>query len=248
MDYIFYIFLGFLQGVFEWLPISSTSIVALVANTQELDFNPIDIAFFLHSGTLLATFVYFWRDIKNLILFKDKKLVKFFIIVSFISGTFGYLVYKSTSELAIGSTLLIIIGLGLLLTSFFQSRKIRFNMGENLSAVVVGILQALTAIPGVSRSGATIFGLSLTETDPEKILRYSYLISIPVVLGADIYLKRENLIALTPEIMIAVLSSFIFGLLTLKVLLTFSHKVNFSKFTLFFGVFCIISAIISMMQ
>ncbi|MDD5639585.1 MAG: undecaprenyl-diphosphate phosphatase [Candidatus Pacebacteria bacterium] len=246
MDYLVYIFLGFLQGVFEWLPISSKGIVSLAINYFNIkNVNPLDLALFLHLGTLFATFIYFWKDICDLILFKDKKFVKFFVIVSFISGTLGFLIYKLTKNFANGSTLLFVVGLGLLLTSFFQSRKVKIKLSNTMSAIIVGLLQSLSAIPGVSRSGSTIFGLSLSENDPEKILRYSYLISIPVVLGADIYLQRENLVQLSPEILVAIVSSFIFGILFLKILLTFSKKVNFALFTLFFGLLCILGAVIS---
>jgi undecaprenyl pyrophosphate phosphatase UppP len=85
----------------------------------------------------------------------------------------------------------------------------------------------------------------LTENDPEKILRYSYLISIPVVFGADIYLQKEQLVSLSPEIIVAIISSFVFGLISLKVLLDLSKKINFSKFTLCFGLLCIVGAILS---
>lgn len=245
MDYLTYIILGLLQGVFEWLPVSSKGIVSLYVNYSNIQgVNPLDLALFLHLGTLLATFIYFWKDIKDLILLKDKKLVKFFVIVSTISGTLGFALYKLTKGFAAGSSLLLVVGLGLLLTSFFQSRNVKLKLSNTVSAIVVGLLQSLSAIPGVSRSGSTIFGLSLTEKDPEKILRYSYLISIPVVLGADIYLQKENLVQLSPEVIIAVISSFIFGILTLKLLLTFSKKINFSIFTLCFGILCIIGAVI----
>ncbi|MFA6252019.1 MAG: undecaprenyl-diphosphate phosphatase [Candidatus Paceibacterota bacterium] len=243
MDYLIYTFLGFLQGVFEWLPISSKGIVSLFVNYFNIEgVNPLDLALFLHLGTLLATFIYFWKDIRDLILLKDKKFVKFFLIVSAISGTLGFAIYKLTKDFAVGSSLLLIVGLGLLLTSFFQSRKLKLNLSNTKSAIIVGILQSLSAIPGVSRSGSTIFGLSLSESDPEKILRYSYLVSIPVVFGADVYLQRENLVQLSPEVLIAVASSFIFGILTLKILLTFSKKINFALFTLIFGILCIIGA------
>ncbi|MCK9578681.1 undecaprenyl-diphosphate phosphatase [bacterium] len=243
MDYLTYILLGLLQGVFEWLPISSKGIVSLYVNYSGIQgVNPLDLALFLHLGTLLATLIYFWKDIWDLILLKDKKFVKFFIIVSIISGTLGFVIYKLTKDFAVGSSLLLVVGLGLLLTSFFQSKKIKLKLSGTMSAVVVGLLQSLSAIPGVSRSGSTIFGLSLSENDPEKILRYSYLISIPVVLGADVYLQRENLVQFSPEVIVAVISSFIFGILTLKILLTFSKKINFALFTLIFGILCILGA------
>jgi undecaprenyl-diphosphatase len=77
-----YVLLGFLQGVFEWIPISSEGVVALFSSFLVKDFNSVDLALFLHLGTVLAVLVYFWRDWIDLITFKDKELLRFFIIVS----------------------------------------------------------------------------------------------------------------------------------------------------------------------
>jgi len=85
-----YILAGILQGIFEWLPISSEGIVALFTNFSLPEFNSIDFALFLHLGTLLAVVIYFWKDIRDLILLKDKNF-EIFIIVTFISGGLGFL-------------------------------------------------------------------------------------------------------------------------------------------------------------
>jgi len=73
-----YILLGALQGIFEWIPVSSEGVVALFANFLAKDFNSVDLAIFLHFGTLLALFVYFFNDWKDLILIKNKEFYKFF--------------------------------------------------------------------------------------------------------------------------------------------------------------------------
>ena len=242
-----YILLGFLQGVFEWIPVSSEGIVALASNYFIKDFNSVDLALFLHLGTLLATLVYFWKDWLNLITFKDKDFLRFFIIVSFISGTLGFFVYKVARDVAMGSGLLVLMGLGLLLTSWFQKNNIKLKINKDISSVIVGILQALSAIPGVSRSGSTVFGLSLTENNPAEILKKSYIISVPVVLGSSLYLYLDNP-AIASSSWLAVVFSFIFGIISLKLLLDFSKKVNFSKFTLIFGILCLLGALVEFLM
>jgi undecaprenyl-diphosphatase len=134
------------------------------------------------------------------------------------------------------------MGLGLLLTSWFQKKEIKMKMNKDLSAVIVGLLQALSAIPGVSRSGSTVFGLSLTESNPSEILKKSYIISVPVVLGSSLYLYLKNP-AMAVVSWPALISSFVFGFLSLKLLLDFSKKVNFSIFTFIFGILCLIGAV-----
>jgi undecaprenyl-diphosphatase len=237
-----YVLLGFLQGIFEWIPVSSEGVVAIFSNYLVKDFNSVDLALFLHLGTVLAVLVYFWKDWINLALFKDKEFLRFFIIVTFISGTLGFFIYKMARDVSMGSGLLALTGLGLLLTSWFQKNNIKLKINKDISSIIVGLLQAISAIPGVSRSGSTVFGLSLTENDPTEILKKSYIISVPVVIGSSLYLYIKNP-TIASSSWIAVIFSFIFGIISLKLLLDFSKKVNFSKFTLIFGLLCLVGAL-----
>jgi undecaprenyl-diphosphatase len=237
-----YILLGLIQGIFEWIPVSSEGVVALASSFLIKGFNSVDLALFLHLGTLFAVVVYFWKDWIDLITFKDREFLRFFIIVTIISGGLGFFVYKFAENVSMGSGLLFLMGLGLLLTSWFQKKEIKMKMNKDLSAVIVGLLQALSAIPGVSRSGSTVFGLSLTESNPSEILKKSYIISVPVVLGSSLYLYLKNP-AMAVVSWPALISSFVFGFLSLKLLLDFSKKVNFSIFTFIFGILCLIGAV-----
>lgn len=237
-----YILLGFLQGIFEWIPISSEGVVAIFSSYLIKDYNSVDLALFLHLGTVLAAIVYFWKDWINLVQFKDKEFLRFFIIVTFISGTLGFFVYKMARDVSMGTGLLVLTGLGLLLTSWFQKTNIKLNINKDVSSIIVGLLQAISAIPGVSRSGSTVFGLSLTESDPTEILKRSYMISVPVVVGSSLYLYIKDPVIASSS-WIAVIFSFIFGIISLKLLLDFSKKVNFSKFTLIFGILCLLGAL-----
>ena len=239
-----FILLGIIQGIFEWIPVSSEGVVALVSRFLVKDLNSLDLALFLHLGTMFAVLVYFFKDWIDLILIKDKEFFRFFVIVTIISGTIGYFVYQISSSIVMGSGLLFLMGLGLLFTSYMQKKEIKMKINKNVSGIIIGILQGLSAIPGVSRSGSTIFGLSLTETDPSLILKQSYLISAPVVLGSSLYLFIKNPV-LVSQSWIAVIFSFIFGLLFLRIILSWAKKINFSLFTFIFGIICLVGAIIS---
>lgn len=238
-----YILAGILQGIFEWLPVSSEGVVALFSSFAMQQVNNVDFALFLHLGTALAVIIFFWKDILDLILFKDKKFLKFFIIVTVISGGIGFFVYKFASNIGGGPALLFLMGCGLLLTSWFQKKKIKIKASDTVSAIIAGLLQAITPIPGVSRSGATIFGLSLFEDDPQKILKTSYLISVPVVLGSGLYLYLKTPTIISVNILIGIFFSFIFGIATLKLLMGVSQKINFSKFTFIFGCLCFLGVL-----
>ena len=156
-----YIILGVLQGFFEWIPISSEGIVALASQMFIADVNPIDAALFLHLGTLLAVLVYFRKDWTEVLTLKDIHLFRFLMIATVISLFVGFALYHLVSSVAIGPGLLTVMGIGLLFTAYFQKKKRNINLSRDRMAVLVGVLQGLAVIPGLSRSGSTIFGLSL---------------------------------------------------------------------------------------
>jgi len=235
--------LGFLQGVFEWLPISSQGMVTIFSSFANLEMSSLDFSLFLHTGTMFAVLIFFRKDWINLILLKDKELLRFFIIASIVSLSLGFVLYKTIGGIVFGSGLLFLIGFGLLLTSWFQRKNIRLNMNKDINSIIVGLLQGISVIPGVSRSGSTIFGLSLKETDPSEILKRSYIISLPAVAASTGYIfLKDPTISSFPWI--ALLTSFIFGIISLKILLDFSKKVNFSKITMIFGIICLIGGAI----
>lgn len=239
-----YVVLGILQGIFEWIPVSSEGVVALFSNYFIQDFNAVDIAIFLHLGTFFSVLIYFWRDWLDLLKLKDVKFLKFFILTTIISGAIGFLLYDLSKEIVMGGGLLLLMGFGLLLTSFFQKKKVIFDLNKKWESFLVGIIQGISVIPGVSRSGSTIFALSFFEKDPTKILKISYLLSAPVVLAASGYLYLKNPGILFDGGWIALIFAFVFGVLTLKILFNLTKKMNFYLFTLIFGILCILSGIV----
>jgi undecaprenyl-diphosphatase len=238
-----YIIFGFIQGIFEWIPISSEGVLALASQWLVKNFNPIDIALFLHLGTFFAVLVYFAKDWKKVLFFEDKKLFWFLAVATAISLVVGFGLYNLVINMAIGSSLLFITGFGLLFTAYFHRKKKTFKIGDNKLAVIAGFLQGLAVIPGFSRSAATIFGLSLGKKSPSEILKISYMMSAPAVFCSSLFLFLKNPISLGGT-WPALITSFVIGLLSLKLLLKLSQRINFFIFAIIFSAICFIGAII----
>ncbi|KPJ72565.1 hypothetical protein AMJ48_03155 [Parcubacteria bacterium DG_74_1] len=239
-----YILLGIIQGIFEWIPISSEGVVALASQFLVEDFRPVDVSLFLHLGTLFAVLIYFRKDWQEILMFKNLKLLKFLLIATLVSLIIGYPLYKMIENVVVGSALLMVMGFGLLITAYFSKTKRTFEISSKKLAIVTGFLQGLSVIPGLSRSGATIFGLSLGKTDPQEVLKISYLMSAPTVFVSSIYLflKEPTLIS---EAWPALISSFVLGILTLGFLLRIARTINFFKFALIFSFLCFLGAAIN---
>jgi undecaprenyl-diphosphatase len=240
-----YIILGVLQGIFEWIPVSSEGIVALSSQFLSVGSSPVNTAIFLHFGTLLASLVYFRKDWIEILTFKNPVLLRFLIISTVVSLAIGFPLYSMIESEATGGVLLLIMGGGLLFTAFFnRTKKFKFQMDEKSKVlpVIGGLLQGLAVIPGLSRSGATVFGLSLGQLSPPQILRISYLMSAPVVFASSIYLL------LTDPVLVegwpALISSFLVGIACLAIIMKYVSRINFFYFALIFALLCIIGGII----
>ncbi len=235
------ILLGALQGVLEWLPISSEGIIALLGDLFTNQ-NPVDLALFLHLGTLLTVLVYFRKDWYEVFTFRNPKLVYFLLLSTPISLLAGFILYPFIRNVAVGSALLMIMGLGLLTTSYMQKSERKKLFGFVNMSLFTGLLQGLAVIPGMSRSGSTIFGLTTSNLSSKEILKYSYMMSVPAVLASNIYLWINQ--SITVSGWPALISSFIVGLIALHYLLEISKKISFHHFTLTFGILCLLGAFI----
>lgn len=242
-----YVILGTIQGIFEWIPISSQGMVAVTSRFLLEGVNALQIALFSHLGTFLAVLIYFRKEWTDVLTFKDKTLLRFLVIAVTISGVVGFIVYQIIKDAAIGSSLLALTGFGLLFTAFFHKFKKVSGISLSKLAVISGILQGLAVIPGLSRSGATIFGLSFGKLGPAEILKISYMMSAPAVLGMGIFLFLQNPVLVLQSWPVLIFS-FLFGFLTLKFLLRISAKINFFRFALLFAFLCFLGAGLEMLN
>jgi len=240
-----YIILGILQGIFEWIPVSSEGIVALSSQFFPVGTSPVNTAIFLHFGTLFASVLYFRKDWIEIVTFKNPVMLRFLIISTVFSLATGYPLYTMIEGQATGAVLLLIMGGGLLFTAFFnRTKKYKLKMDETSKVlpVIAGLLQGLAVIPGLSRSGATVFGLSVGQLTPPQILKISYIMSAPVVLASSVYLLLTD--PVLTEGWPALVSSFIVGILSLALIMKYVSRINFFYFALIFSILCIISGII----
>lgn len=243
------IILGIVQGLTEFLPVSSTGHLAIVENLFGVA-EPVTLAVFLHFGTLVAIIVYFFKPIADLIKGickgnRESLLYFMKIIIGSIPIVIAGLLFESWVAIAFSNMTVIAILLGItgtivLLTGVVRKKQERVGM---LTALFIGIGQMLAILPGISRSGMTISAGLFSRVKPDRAFRFSFLLSIPAVLGANIFqLKNVSNINNILELLVGMAFSFISGLIALGILRSTVYK----KFYLF-GPYCIIISIIMLL-
>lgn len=246
MDLLEALILGITQGITEWLPLSSGGLNALIGILFfDFDFKEaLSLALWLHLGTLLAAVIYFRRDLLSI----DKKLLKFLAystIATFIIG--GPMVLFLLDGINFnGGLIAVIIGFLLILTGLIQwfSKKKISRKEHKLDAWLVGAVQGLAVLPGLSRSGLTIAAFLFRNYKPSQALRLSFLMSIPVVFIGQILLGIKDGFYFDANALIAVFFAFIFGLITIKLFINIARKINFYYFVIILGIIFIIGGLL----
>jgi undecaprenyl-diphosphatase len=248
------IVLGAIQGVSEWLPVSSSGVLVLVQTQfwpQTSLSRMIEFALFLHAGTLLAAIVYFWGDIKA-ILFQKKQVLKSLIVSTLISSGLGFLLLQMLKQVeqqitVTGKVVTGLVGLLLIVTGVVQLKngnngKRNLNQTTIKDAVLLGLVQALTVLPGFSRSGLTVGLLLNLGFEKVDALKLSFLAGLPVILLSNIWLNLKQLPAFNFNWGLVV--SFVIGLVSINLLFELAKKINFGYFVTFFGIITFIFSLI----
>lgn len=238
------IILGIVQGISEFLPISSSAHLILIRflfNFKNYS-ETFDIS--LHFGTLLAILIFFSKE--WLILFhsifqknntNEKKLLKNIIISSIPTAIAGFLLDDIIenyfrNQLLLIALLLSIVGILLYESDIWAQKHYKIQTDINnittTQALLIGLSQTFAIIPGFSRSGTTILTGRLIGIDKESITKYTFLLSIPIILGAT--LLKINELTLTKDLIIGTISSFITGILCIKFLLKYIKNHSFLIF------------------
>jgi undecaprenyl-diphosphatase len=240
------IILGIVQGLTEFLPISSSGHLAVLENYFGIN-EPVVLAVFLHFGTLLSTIVFFARPIARLgkgIVVGDKRSMEYLVYLGLgsIPIVVFALFFKRFIENTFEDPLLVALFLGftgvvVILTRFARHGARKISL---FPALIIGLAQMLAVFPGVSRSGMTISAGLFKHIDPKEAFTFSFLLSLPAILGANI-LQAITLprIEHIPSIIIGTIVSFVFGLVALRILKNIVHK----WFHLC-GVYCLIISVI----
>lgn len=233
------IILGAVQGLTEFLPVSSSGHLVLAKTWLGLQTPGVTVEALLHLGTLVAVLLFYWRDVAA-------------IIGAFVSGhvawlrreaswqalwqapdiRLGYLLIIGTVPAALAGLLIapfidrlfqstLYVGIGLLLTALLLFAASRFRPGDrdidharSADAIVVGLAQAVAIVPGISRSGATVVAALSRGIDRSLAVRFSFLLSIPAIVGAQLLELKDIAVAgaeLGAGLWLGMLSAFVSG-------------------------------------
>ena len=243
------IILGTIQGLTEFLPISSSGHLVLGQMILDVKIQGNEFEVVTHLGTLVSVLCIFWKEILSLILNitdKNTREYIFYIILGTIpAAIIGFGAKSYISEL-FDSVQLVSVALMVTGLILFFSQKVKKNslaIDAN-KALLIGITQAIAIIPGISRSGITICTALALGMSGKNAAKFSFLLSIPVISGAGLLLALDSqsnitLIPLTSLIM-AFLSSFVVGYICLKWLLNLLESGKFY----FFGYYCFLIGLI----
>jgi undecaprenyl-diphosphatase len=256
------IFLGLVQGLTEFLPVSSSGHLVFFQSLFGLEEPQLAFDVMLHLGTLLAVVVYFRTDISQILLGtwawlkgrregeEEAKLLLWIVVASVPTGLMGIL-FKDWFESLFSrpktvGLMLLVTGLLLWLTRIVKkNEKTAGKMGV-IDALIIGIAQGVAIIPGISRSGATISSGLFRGLRRELAGKFSFLLSIPAIVGATLLEFREvDLSSGIGVTFIGMAVSFFVGLFSLKLLMNIVKKGRLSHFSYYcwaIGIFMILLA------
>ena len=233
------IILSAIQGISEFLPISSSAHLILVSSLYEFKSNSLLIDISLHLGSLLAI-IYFFRnellDTKN-----NKRLLGLIIFGSIPLIIVGYILYSTNFIYALRDVKVIawttlIFGIVLYIADKNRfDKKISTNLNFQ-SILFIGLFQILSLVPGVSRAGITITAARILKFNRLDSSKISFLLSIPALSGASFLGLKDVLnqpLDLNYLVLIAIISSFIFSFLTVKFFLIYINKFSMNAFVIY---------------
>jgi len=259
--------MGIVQGITEFLPISSSGHLVITPyllgwSIKEEYIFTFDVL--VQMGTLIAVILYFWKNLWKIIVSVIKGIIEkkpfaspdaklgWLIVVATIPAVFGGLFLEDLVESAFHSVqitaVFLLVTALLLWVSERMSKQI--NQLENIStldAFIIGCFQILAIFPGLSRSGSTIAGGILRKLKREEAAKFSFLMSIPVMLGAGVMsindlLGVPNLSEFLPVLLVGFITSGVVGFISIHWLLKFLNK---NKLGLF-SVYCVVVSIVTL--
>jgi undecaprenyl-diphosphatase len=236
--------LGIIEGLTEFIPVSSTAHMLIVQKLLNIPAGDAMFAFLIlvQIGPLLALILYFWRDLWSLVKAffakpfstEENKLVWYIIIATVPALAAGVLLKHIVeglfkTPLLEASIRLLTAAILLILAEFFGNKNRNLQSMNWLDALVVGLFQILAVFPGASRSGSTISGGMLRGLDRPAAARFAFLLAIPVMLAASGYesldvLKMSNLSSFLPVLAVGFVVAAIVGWLSIKWLLDYLNK------------------------
>ncbi len=259
--------LGIVQGVTEFLPISSSGHLVItpyllgwkIPEAQVFTFDVL-----VQMGTLIAVIIYFWKYLWKIVIAVVKGLIDkkpfgsqdaklgWLVVLSTIPALLGGLFLKDQVEAAfhsvqITAVFLLVTALLLWVAERLSKQMKKMEDLSTLDAFIIGCFQVLAIFPGLSRSGSTIAGGILRKLKREEAAKFSFLMSIPVMLGAGVMsindlLEVPNLTEFLPVVLVGFITSGVVGFISIHWLLKFLNK---NKLWIF-SVYCVVISLVTL--
>ncbi len=253
MDITVAIILGVVQGITEWLPVSSSGHLVILQHLFGYE-NSTSYDIMVHAGTLLAVILYFWKDfimiVKNFLLTfvditkegkrafvktEDRRITWYIVIATLPIVVVGLAIQDYVNDIF---NSLVLVGSALIITGFWLISTMWKKGREKMNiknSIWVGLAQSVAILPGISRSGSTISTAMLLNVDKNEAARFSFLLSIPAVAGAFtlefITIPFHELTSTAN--LIGFLTSFVVGILTIHFLLGVIKRGKFHLFAFY---------------
>jgi len=229
--------LGIVEGITEFLPISSTAHLILASKALGIEDTEFLKSFeiIIQLGAILSVVVLYWNRFLNI------EVLKKLVVAVVPTGVIGLTVYKAIKGYLLGNVTvvlwtLLIGGIALIIFERFQQRDDRdvdFSEISYRKAFLIGLFQAIAVIPGVSRSAATIVGGSLLGVSKRTIVEFSFMLAVPTMLAATVLDVLKNHSALTENLHalgVGFVVSFVTAILAIKSFLAFIKTRSFAAF------------------
>ncbi|MFA6216783.1 MAG: undecaprenyl-diphosphate phosphatase [Candidatus Omnitrophota bacterium] len=238
-----YIILGIVQGLTEFFPVSSSGHLVIVQKLLGITQEVVSFDVVLHLGTTVALIIFFFKDI--VALFKDLRLLGLVFVATIITGVIGIAgkdfferLFALPQYTAFG---LLVTGCILLVAQRFMNGK--RNTVTLKDSIVMGCMQGIAVIPGISRSGSTVSALLFRGLDRETSFRFSFIAAIPAVLGAAVLKAKDIGSALQGEMLgyaLGFITSAATGIVSLWLLRLMLRRAKLH----YFGYYCFVVAIL----
>jgi len=242
--------LGLVQGVTEWLPVSSEGVVTAVGSFalgMEVD-EALAVAVWLHLGTSIAALFAYRSEVRGIVgeALGDPRhpspLLGFLLIATLTSGAIGLplLALVGEASASFGAGAMVAVGGLMLVTAAALARRPAVGLrGRDdvtaLDAVLAGVAQGVAALPGLSRSGLTVAVLLGRSVDRTEALALSFLMSIPAGMGAALFAGIEAGLLTSLSGTVGLLTAAVVGFASIRVLVSLAQRVNFALFVLIAG-------------